>query len=171
MTPTVVSSVYSGRLRYVRTKSFSRFTSSISTARGHGVRAVSLLRCKPRPSCTRRCVTKCEYAALGVAVRHYLDVGAVDHVHFGLQLVVGKRYLLAADSRDLPMDCPFCQLPPRRLASLYFSNIRYSRIPYSRVSCFIAFRDFLSLISSNQATLATPAMKQTTRSYGANGAK
>ena len=40
-----------------------------------------------------------EDAALGVALGHDLDVGSIDHVHFLLQLAVGKGHLFAADKR------------------------------------------------------------------------
>ncbi len=42
-----------------------------------------------------------EDAALGVPRRHHFDVGAVDEVHFGLELAVGEGLLHAADDRDL----------------------------------------------------------------------
>ena len=43
-----------------------------------------------------------EHPALGIALGHHLDVGAVDHVHLGLQLAIGERHILAADHRRLP---------------------------------------------------------------------
>ncbi len=42
-----------------------------------------------------------EGAALGIAGHHDLDVGAVDHVHLGLEVAVGERHLLAAKVGDL----------------------------------------------------------------------
>ena len=42
-----------------------------------------------------------EHAALGVARHHHLDVGAVDHVHLGLQLAVAERHFDTADQRHL----------------------------------------------------------------------
>ncbi len=42
-----------------------------------------------------------EHPALGIAGRHDLDVGAVDHVHLGLQFAIGERHLLAGDDRNL----------------------------------------------------------------------
>ena len=44
---------------------------------------------------------KGEDSALGVARSHHLDVGAVDHVHFGLQIAVGEFHGLAADDGNL----------------------------------------------------------------------
>ena len=36
-----------------------------------------------------------------VARHHDVDIGAVDHVHFGLQFTIGERHFLAADVRNL----------------------------------------------------------------------
>ena len=44
---------------------------------------------------------KGEDAALGVARHHDLDVGAVDHVHLGLQLAIAEVHLLAGDDGNL----------------------------------------------------------------------
>ena len=44
---------------------------------------------------------KGEHATFGVALRHHLDIGAIDHVHFRLQFAVGEIHLLAADHRHL----------------------------------------------------------------------
>ena len=42
-----------------------------------------------------------EHAALGVARHHDLDISLVDHVHFDLQLAVGKRHFHAGDHGNL----------------------------------------------------------------------
>ncbi|MNI35390.1 hypothetical protein D3C73_894130 [compost metagenome] len=42
-----------------------------------------------------------EHSPFGVARLHHFDVGAVEQVHFHLQVAVGKRHFLAADHRDL----------------------------------------------------------------------
>ena len=42
-----------------------------------------------------------EHPALGIARGHHVDVGAVDHVHLGLQLAVAKRHFHPADHRHL----------------------------------------------------------------------
>ncbi len=42
-----------------------------------------------------------EHAPLRVAGRHHVDVGAVDHVHLGLQVAVREGHFLAGDDRNL----------------------------------------------------------------------
>jgi hypothetical protein len=42
-----------------------------------------------------------EHAALGIARGHHVDVGAVDEVHLGLQVAIGKRHLVARDHGHL----------------------------------------------------------------------
>ncbi|MNN02650.1 hypothetical protein D3C81_1153170 [compost metagenome] len=44
---------------------------------------------------------KGEHPALGIAGLHHFDVGAVEQVHFGLQLTIGEGHFFTANHRDL----------------------------------------------------------------------